>query len=192
MQETTEPTAPHEAPPIDNSSAADLAKGPPPEGEARQWGHDLSALIDLLEAERDEWKKRCLYATAETENLRRRHRLDLEESRRSATAGYMSDLLPVLDNFSRALDAAVQSETLEGLKSGLELISRQLEDALTRQGLQRIDALGQTFDPNIHEAIMQSPPEDGQKPNTVIQEFRTGWRLQGRVLRPSLVKVTSA
>lgn len=146
--------------------------------------------VQQLEAEVEDWKKRCLYAVAENDNVRRRARLDAEEARKFATERLVGDLLPVLDNFALALQAAEQNGSAETLKSGVDLIHRQLGEALGRAGLQRVEALGQPFDPNQHEAIMQVEPQDGQEPQQVVEELRAGYRLNERMLRPTLVKIT--
>ena len=84
-----------------------------------------------------------------------------------------------------------QTSDFDALKSGVDLIQRQLADVLGRAGLERIQALGQPFDPNLHEAIMQVEPQDGEAPGQVVEELRPGYRLNDRILRPTLVKVTS-
>jgi len=145
-----------------------------------------------LEAELAELKDRYYRSVAEMENIRRRARMDVEDARKFANEVLISGLLPVLDNFARALEAAEQTRDFDALKSGVELTGRQLSDALSRAGLDRIPAVGQPFDPNVHEAIMQVEPQDGQEPHQVVEELRAGYRLNDRVLRPSLVKVTSA
>jgi molecular chaperone GrpE len=147
--------------------------------------------VAQLEAEVAEWKDRTLRAVADMENVRRRARIDAEEARKFASEGLLSDLLPVLDNFGRALEAAEQTSDFEALKSGVDLTRRQLLDVLNRNGLRQIEALGQPFDPNLHEAIMQAEPQEGQQPGQVVEELRPGYRLNDRVIRPSLVKVTS-
>ena len=147
--------------------------------------------ITALEREVDEWRDRCLRTAAEMENLRRRALREAEEDRKRGNERLISELLPALDNFSRALEAADQTSNLEALKSGVELIYRQLSDVLARQGLERIEALGQPFDPNLHEAIMQVEPQEGQSAHEVVEELRAGFRLNERVIRPTLVKVTS-
>ncbi len=144
-----------------------------------------------LEAELAEMKDRYLRSLAEMENVRRRARLDVEDARRFANEILVGELLPVVDNFTRALEAAEQTTNFDALKSGVEATRRQLVDALTRAGLQKIEALGQPFDPNLHEAIMQVEPQGGQEPHQVVEELRAGYKLNDRVLRPTLVKVTS-
>ena len=144
-----------------------------------------------LEAALAETQDRYLRAAAEIDNIRKRARAEADEARRYANERLLSDLVPVLDNFTRALESAEQSQDFEALKSGVSLIQRQLTEVLTRAGLQRIEALGQPFDPNFHEAIMQVEREEGQGPNQVVEELQPGYKLNDRVVRPSLVKVTS-
>ena len=149
------------------------------------------ARIEQLEAELAEAKDRYLRAIAEMENVRRRARQEAETERKFANERLITELLPVMDNFIRALEAAEQTENLEALKNGVDQIQRLFAEVLERAGLERIDALGQPFDPNLHEAIMQVEPRDGQEPHQVVDELRAGYRLADRVLRPTLVKVTS-
>ena len=149
------------------------------------------ARVEALERELAEWRDRCLRQAAEGDNLRRRTLREAEDSRRYANERLITDLLPVLDNLSRALDAASQTDNFEALQSGVQAIHRQLDDLLTRSGLERINAVGADFDPNQHEAILQVPAGDDQEPGQVVEELRAGYRLNERVVRPSLVKVTS-
>jgi molecular chaperone GrpE len=147
--------------------------------------------VQQLEAELAEMKDRYLRSLADMDNVRRRARLDVEESRKFANERVLTDLLPVLDNFARALEAADQNANYEALKDGVDLIHRQLTDLVARAGLEKIEAVGQPFDPNLHEAIMQVEPGPDQEPHQVVEELRAGYKLNERVLRPSLVKVTS-
>jgi molecular chaperone GrpE len=152
------------------------------------------AELEALRAERDTWKERtdqALRLAAEKDTALRRSRQDIEDARKYASEKLIADLLPVVDNFARALEAAEQNPSVEALKEGVDATHRQLMDALQRVGLARIEALGQPFDPNVHEAIMQVAPTDGQEANQVVEELRAGYKLHDRVVRPSLVKVTS-
>ena len=152
------------------------------------------AELEALRAERDSWKERAdvaLRTAAEADTARRRARQEIEEARKYASEKLIADLLPVVDNFTRALEAVEQNPSVEALKEGVEATHRQLIDALQRVGLSRIEAVGQPFDPNFHEAIMQVAPTDGQDANQVVEELRAGYKLHDRVVRPSLVKVTS-
>jgi len=166
-----------------NTNAADAEAAPALSPE--------EARIQSLEAELGEMKNRYLRSVADMDNVRRRAKSEAADARKFANEVLVTDLLPVLDNFTRAMDAAEQSENLEALKSGVEQIHRQLHDILTRAGLERIECLGEKFDPNLHEAIMQVEPEGDQEPHQVVEELRAGYRLADRVIRPSLVKVTS-
>lgn len=145
-----------------------------------------------LEQQLNEWKDRCLRQAAEADNLRRRTLREAEDAKRFANERLVADLLPVLDNFGRALDAAGQTDNFDALKGGVEAIYRMLDDVLSRAGLQRIEAVGQPFDPNLHEAIMQVPADDEHEAGQVVEELRAGYRLNDRVVRPSLVKVTAS
>ena len=147
--------------------------------------------LRALQNEVEEWMNKYLYSVAEMDNVRRRARLDADEARKFANERLMGELLPVLDNFTRALEAAGQAGEGEGLKQGVEMIHRQLSDVLARAGLERIEAVGRAFDPNLHEAIMQVEAQEGQEPHQVVEDLRSGYRLNDRVLRPSLVKVTA-
>ena len=149
-------------------------------------------VAERLEAEIAELKDRNLRLLAEMDNIRRRTEREKEDARKFASEGLLSDLLPALDNFARALQAAEQTTDFGALKNGVDLTHRQLLEALTRHGLKKIEAAGQPFDPNLHEAIMQVPPQEGQEAHRVVEELRSGYTLNDRVLRPTLVKVTSA
>lgn len=162
---------------LDSADAGNL-----PEADAR---------VAELEQQLNEWKDRCLRQAAEADNLRRRTLREAEDAKRFANERLVSDLLPVLDNFGRALDAAGQTDNFEALKGGVEAIYRMLDDVLSRAGLQRIEAVGQPFDPNLHEAIMQVPADEEHEAGQVVEELRPGYRLNDRVVRPSLVKVTT-
>jgi len=162
-----------------------------PSVEASAEVDPVQARVEALEQELSEWKDRCLRTAADMENLRHRTRREADDARRFANERLVSELLPVVDNFGRALEAAEHTDNPEALKSGVEQIHRLLSDILARAGLTRIEALGAPFDPNLHEAILQVPASDDQEPGVVVEELRPGYRLNERVVRPSLVKVTS-
>jgi molecular chaperone GrpE len=130
-----------------------------------------------------------LRARADIDNYRRRARQEMDDVRRYGVEQIITSLLPVLDNFERALGAAQTSENSDALKEGISLIYRQLQEVLTKAGVEPIQAAGQPFDPQLHEAIMQVEAPAGTAPNTVVEELRTGYRLGDRVIRASLVKV---
>ena len=144
-----------------------------------------------LTRELAEWKDRALRTAAELENFRKRAALEAQTARKYANEGLLYDLLPVLDNFERAVNAAETTANLEAFKSGVDLIYRQFNAVLEKVGLEAIESVGQPFDPNVHQAVMQVETEDGQEPHLVVEELRPGYRFHDRVLRPSMVKVTS-
>jgi molecular chaperone GrpE len=175
----TEPDASDEvAVEIDDSAAFDAE----PE--------DAASMLDVQQQLAD-WKERAMRTAAEMENFRRRSQIEAQNIKKFANEGLVYDLLPVLDNFQRAVDAAEKTPNFEALKSGVDLIFRQLNEVLAKVGLEHIEAIGQPFDPNYHQAVMQVEPEDHQEPHQVVEELRPGYTLNDRVLRPSLVKVTS-
>jgi molecular chaperone GrpE len=132
-----------------------------------------------------EERERYLRLYADFENLKKRVERERSEHRLRATESLLARLLPVLDNFERAL-AARGGE--EGLRSGVQMIYRQLFDELRREGLRPVDALGQTFDPSVHEAVATTS-DSGMPPHTVVGELQRGYFFGDRLLRPSLVRV---
>ncbi len=106
-----------------------------------------------------------------------------------ASAQLISRLLPVLDNFERALNAASQTEGGPGFYDGIALIFRQLLEELRREGLTAVDTVGEPFDPEVHEAVATSTDSDFP-PNTVVEELQRGYLLHDRLLRPALVQVS--
>ena len=141
-----------------------------------------------FERERDEYKDLLLRKTAEFENFRKR--TDRERQAQSETAAFnvIQELLPLVDDLERALNADPGSAGADAYRKGVELIHRQLLDVLRRRGVKPIEALGALFDPHYHQAVSYEPTgdkEDGQ----IVEEFRRGYMLGDRLLRPSMVKV---
>ena len=112
-----------------------------------------------------------------------------EANERHAAAGLVTRLLPVLDNFERALSSEVPTEEGRAFQEGVALIFRQLLDELRKQGLAAVDSLGQEFDPTVHEAVAMDA-DSGLPPNTVVEELRRGYLLHDRLLRAAQVKVS--
>lgn len=150
------------------------------------------AVVDSTEQEKEleEIKSKYLRLHADFDNFRKRTQKEKEEWYQYAAAGIMEKLLPVLDNFERALEAVTsQGEEVQSLLAGLKMIYRQLVGVLEKEGLEPIIALGEIFDPNLHEAMLQVPLEEGQQDNQVVEELRKGYRFKERVIRPTLAKV---
>jgi molecular chaperone GrpE len=147
--------------------------------------------VEELRRQVDEKQDRLLRALAEAENLRRRTQREREEYVRYANESLLRDLVPVLDNLDRALEAARTTGEASGVVGGVELIQRELLKVLERAGVTRYSALGQAFDPTRHEAIARVVSADA-KPGTVIGETLPGYQLHNRVLRAALVSVAAA
>lgn len=130
-------------------------------------------------------RERYLRLYADFENLKKRVERERIEHRLRATESLLARLLPVLDNFERALAARGGEESL---RSGVQMIYRQLFDELRREGLRPVEALGQAFDPKVHEAVATTS-DSGLPAHTVVGELQRGYFFGDRLLRPSLVRV---
>ncbi len=153
--------------------------------------------LETIRAELASTQDRVLRISAELDNYRKRVQREIQDERRYATMPLMREILPVLDNLKRAIDSASPSNQtsepspeMTALLEGVSMVFQQLESVLAKQGCVRIEAMGQPFDPNIHDAILQQPSADAE-PNTVIFETQTGYKLHDRVVRPSQVIVAS-
>lgn len=154
---------------------------------------DPNARIAELEAEVARLKDQALRALAEQENTRRRAQRDIEENSKFAVSNFARDVLPVGDNLRRALEtitaeARAADPALAKFAEGVELTERELLNVLERYGIKRIDPVGQPFDHNLHQAMMQVENAT-QPPGTVVQVFQPGYTIHGRLLRPAMVTV---
>lgn len=142
---------------------------------------------DRLKAERDALIDRLARLQAEFENARKRETRERNEFRDYAVAGAIEQFLPILDNFQLALKS---TGSVEQLRIGVELIVKQMEEALRSLNVQPVEAVGATFDPRVHEALEMVEKEDVPD-HQVIEEVRRGYRIKERLLRPALVRVAS-
>lgn len=149
-------------------------------------GEDSAA--ERLQRERDELKDLLLRKTAEFDNYRKRTERERQALSDAITAGVLEDLLPLVDDLERALRADAGSEGAGQYRRGVELILKQLHDILRKRGATAIEALGADFDPHYHEAMSYEPAE-GRRDGEIIEEFRRGYLIGDRLLRPSMVKV---
>ncbi|MBM3217506.1 MAG: nucleotide exchange factor GrpE [Candidatus Rokubacteria bacterium] len=147
--------------------------------------------IDELRRELAEKNDRLLRALAEADNTRRRAQRDREDAVRFAAETLVRDVIPVIDNLDRALDAARAAGESSAIVDGVDLIRREFLKVLERHGVTRYSALGERFDPNHHEAIARVVSLD-KEPDTVVGETVPGYSLRGRVLRPAQVAVAAA
>ena len=146
--------------------------------------------MERLRAEASEADKRVLMAQAEAENFRKRMRRDLEDQLKYASVSLVEDLLQVRDNLCRALDAAEQATDASGLKEGVAMVAKQLDETLGKYGVREIPAAGELFDPNFHEAISQMPSDEHTE-GMVAHVHQTGFQMHDRVIRPSQVVVST-
>jgi len=158
-----------------------------PEDEIRRLREALEAKTLLAEEHRD----RYLRAAAEFDNARKRAARERDEYTRYANESLLRELLPVLDNFERALQSARNETTAAAVTAGVELIQRELLRVLEKFGVTSFTSVGQPFDPERHEAIARVPAQ-GQPEGTVVDETARGYLLNGRVLRPAMVTVASS
>jgi molecular chaperone GrpE len=141
----------------------------------------------LAERERDEYKDLLLRKTAEFDNFRRRTDRERQALSDTAAAGIIEELLPLVDDLERALSADPKTEGSDAYRKGVELIHRQLQEILRRRGVTPVEALGVEFDPHYHQAVSYEPSDRPE--GEIIEEFRRGYMLRDRLLRPSMVKV---
>jgi len=143
-----------------------------------------------LQADLDRFRDLALRSQADFENYKKRAAREKEEAIKYANSALLEKLIAIVDNFELGLEAARGEGESSPIFSGMSMVLKQLMDFLTEQGLQPIDATGQKFDPNLHEAIAHEPSE--QFPEGVVtRQTRRGYRLKDRLLRPSSVVVSS-
>ncbi|HXT20270.1 MAG TPA: nucleotide exchange factor GrpE [Thermoanaerobaculia bacterium] len=176
--------------------ALDAVKGREAEKVAeggREKGVDLvageepttDAAVAELQAEIADLRDRSIRTLADFENYRRRSERERDDLRRFAIGEFLREVLPVVDNLQRALQAG---GTVEDLKVGVELTLRQFTELLRQRGVTEVPALGEPFDPAVHEAVARVDDETVRTP-TVIDEFQRGYTIHGKLLRPALVRV---
>jgi molecular chaperone GrpE len=153
---------------------------------------DLTALMQRLQEQEQvaaENYDKFLRTRAEFDNFRKRTKQEVEDARRAGAERLAADLLAVLDNFERALQHTGAEVADDPVREGILLIHKQFGNTLAKHGIQPIEAVGQPFDPQYHEAIMQVEAGPDHPAGTVAEELRKGYTIDGRVLRASLVKV---
>jgi molecular chaperone GrpE len=150
----------------------------------------LKARAEGAEKARDEYLDLAQRTRADFDNYQKRNQRDLATERKYAQLPLASDILGPLDNLERALTAARQTGENGPLVQGVAMVQNQVLDVLRRHGIQRIDAQGKPFDPNLHQAVMQQPSGE-VAPGTVVQVLEQGYTLHDRVLRPARVIVAA-
>lgn len=147
---------------------------------------------DVLTEEIALLKEQVLRAHADAQNVRRRSEQDVEKARKFALEKFVADLLPVADNLERAIAAGnPEDETQKAVLEGVELTLKSLQDTLKKYKVEMVDPAGEPFDPQLHQAMTMVPNPD-MEPNTVMDVFQKGYTLNGRLVRPAMVVVSSA
>jgi len=176
-----------------NGAPEDPREGRHPRGPSRaellSMIEDLQRVLEQTREQADEHLRGLQRTAADFANYRRRIDEDREGMAQFSNALLIGKLLSVLDDFDRALDN-VPADTHEGWVDGVRLVERKLRNVLEAEGVTPIEALGQPFDPNLHEAVVSEETAD-HPDNQVIGELQRGYRLRDRVLRPSLVRVAN-
>ena len=172
--ENTETTLPVSDPEVDEAPAVD----PPTSAPDR---------VAELEAEKAELQDRLLRRQAEFENFRRRTDRERSEFLQYAGMEIVRDILPVVDDFERALKVQGGGENY---RKGVELIYQRLFDSLKKVGLEPVDAAGQIFDPNVHQAVDRVETKEVED-QTILEEYQRGYNFKGKLLRPAMVKVAT-
>jgi molecular chaperone GrpE len=180
MEENGEQKGAHESlPPADSQELAQESQG----GVSRQE-------YERVSQERDALLDRLARLQAEFENYRKRNAREQAEFREYAVADAVKNFLPILDNFDLALRSQKSESADPALRSGIELIRKQMDDVLSRLGVQVVAAQGSTFDPRVHEAIEMVESAD-HADHEVIDELQRGYKLKDRLLRPAMVRVAT-
>ena len=175
-------------PSLDQPDAPDDAPGTPADdadGDGRQ-----PAAIEALQAERNALQDRLLRMAAEFDNYRKRIDRERREQSEAAAEGVLLDLLPIVDDLERALQAPAAGDA-QAYRAGVELIHRQMLDVLRRRGVTTIETEGADFDPRLHQAVTQEQ-SDSHREGQIMEELRRGYKLGDRLLRAAMVKVAAS
>jgi molecular chaperone GrpE len=159
-----------------NDNAPDVA----PDSETRD-------ALDALQREKDALQDRLLRTAAEFDNYRKRMDRERRDLADYTAADVLKDLLPILDNFERALQAPAAADT-DAFRKGIELIHKQMLDVLKKRGIKPIETLGTDFDPNFHQAVIHEESATHRE-GEVMEELQRGYLIGDRLLRPAMVKV---
>ncbi len=158
------------------------------EMEEQETAKALETKIEELEAELAKQEDRYLRLHADFENVKKRNTLDREAAMKFRSQSLAEDLLPALDSFEKALDSESENEEVQAILKGMNMVYSQIMTALQKEGIESIPALGEQFDPNFHQAIMQDQDENAAS-NEITAELQKGYKIKDRVIRPSMVKV---
>ncbi len=182
QQEIDEASAETEAEEAESPDGAEVDEA------AETEASDEAQQLEKLTADLKEKEERVLRLQADFENFRRRTAKEKEELSAVVTQGILKDMLPLLDNFERAM--AAEAKDGEAFQKGVEMIFTQFGEVLKKNGLEKIETEGQKFDPNFHQAVMRVQNEELED-DDIAQELQKGYMVKGRVIRPSMVQVVA-
>jgi molecular chaperone GrpE len=165
--------------------------GPTSEAEAGPAPPVEQDPLEVAKAEAQKLKDQLLRTLADFDNFRKRTRRELSDAERRGRDDVLKDLLPVFDNLDRAGTHAENATDVKALADGINLVLRQFTDTLGKLGVERVPAVGQAFDPAVHEAVQQMETSDFE-PGTIAAEVQAGYRNGDKLIRPSLVVVAKA
>lgn len=195
IKDTGDNPMPETAAPRDEPAQDSVATATPEPEAIEQHAatvEELTAELEAARAKADENWDLLLRARAETENLRRRQAAELEKAHKYALDGFVRELLQVRDSLELGHDAAQEADADIGkLREGTELTLKLLSDVMAKFGVESVEPLSQPFNPELHQAMTMQPRSD-VPPNTVVAVLQKGYTLNGRLVRPALVMVSSA
>lgn len=159
------------------------------EQEVQETEQQEQNLEENLKNEIDDLNNKYLRLAADFDNYRKRQAQERESLLKYGCADVLTKLITVLDTFERAKEALINIDSAEQVKESFEVVLKQFQDTLKKCGLEKIEAVGQKFDPNKHEAVSQTPTTE-QEDGTILNEMQKGYKMGDKILRPAMVNVT--
>jgi len=176
--------------PVRSKPEGDEAKKPPKRRRASKKVRTLEEALEAEQAKSMEYLNRLKYLQADFDNYRKRMVREFQEVTQRSNEKLIASVLNVVDDLERAIEMGGKTENTDALLEGVEMVYKNLYGILEREGLTRIEAVGKTFDPNMHE-ILTKVPTDDHEDGIVIEEARKGFMFKGKVIRPSVVMIAS-
>jgi molecular chaperone GrpE len=186
VPDENEATTPPPLNDVEEAAADSAEEPPPPAGVAPEQDP-----LELAKAEQAKLKDQLLRTLADFDNFRKRSRRELSDAERRGRDDMLKEFLPVFDNLDRASAHAETATDVKALADGIGLVMRQFADTLGKLGIERVPAVGQPFDPSVHEAVQQMETSDFE-PGTIAAEVQAGYRNSEKLIRPALVVVAKA
>ena len=190
VQETAQSEA--ETAPVEDAAAEQASEGQDGQEAANdQQEPSLEDMVAQLQADVEAARDAALRAQADAQNVKRRAEQDVEKARKFALERFAGDLLPVVDNLERALEAASDDEAASPIVEGVKLTLKSFLDAIGKYNIEQVNPEGEPFDPQVHQAMSMVENPDVE-PNTVIAVVQKGYTLNGRLVRPAMVMVSKS